>query len=163
MSYEKLLHNKIKEISGNDLRVYLFTHEEFIEKLPTVKSGALLTKNNSKEYTGFAIAIDGSESDDMKLRILFHEIGHLKFEKSIGYLEVQERKGLDESAWNIETEFYAFENELLESYQLAANGDKEFLINTIKKMEENYDNDYKDALKKIKHTELWDNCQKILA
>ena len=148
--------NKIK-IENPNIDI-LFKSKKDIEK-EGFSRGYCVPKFKDNKLEKVIIIIDKDEYDEvLKIKVLFHEIGHAK-----DYIN---RKKLLESCtnnfkFNEESEFYAFENSLIEALKLYKYGRTDILISLINNIPNRINDDkYKFGVIEIMKTELWRICIK---
>ena len=160
--YKKLFQDKKQEIENEIIKVCEVLEERIKELCPNNRGeGFVGAHGSNNKYTAIHIYINESLPHEMKLRILFHELGHVKLYEKLGYDEHSRLDSLKNSDWPIQNEFKAYTNELSESMKRCESGDKNFLIHTLEGFENEVNHGvspyHKDALRKLRAEKIWQN------
>lgn len=110
------------------------------------------------------ILIDCSLETELKLNVLLHELGHLKYWQSLGCDQLSRLKENGDN-WVILNEFNAFKFQLHKVYEIALEYESSILENTMNRLINRQKNDpdlrYREAINCILQEEIWQKALKL--
>jgi len=164
--------NILKKEQKNPCVTNLTIHEVDSSKLEELglSGGATIPQVDKDNNLASVIFIDKTLDENLKITVLYHELGHAIYnkdneEETKKYLNHELSKPNKEERQE-KSELKAFKHSLIYLHKLAKEGNTEPLEDTIKRLESRENDDcnlnYRKAITKLKKTEIWEDCLKII-
>jgi len=157
-----LLNQKIKNFKAQNIHVYI-VNDKVIKSINSSTSDGFTStyfNNLNGEFIEAYILVDEKLNPELKLRVLYHEIGHVFYSRKLGGIEINNIKFTKgDLQWTISDEFEAFKNQLFEIKKLSElENDPHFLGRQLDDLISRSQRDptpYKEAIEKLFQDKLW--------